>query len=630
MAILEGSAIAAVAKTAASLVVKKSIDLIWEKWSNSEKAPKEDVQKALSEHLESTFQKCTKLKTLLQDHQEWFHQIYSTQGFLNADTRITQDDLVELVRSGNTIVLEGLGGGGKSMFVRYLWLKYFADFQDAIPLFIELRNLKNITHNRFIDFLYHTTVKDSSLLSQNEFQAGLARGDYVVILDGFDEISHTKREHYEHEINRLKELYPKLTLFVTSRPDERFFGWHQFLTISVAPLTKEETLELLSKAPYDETEIKKLIKKVDQSLYDSHPTFLSNPLLAYMMLVTQSHNPNFSDRMYLFYENAFEALFYRHDKTKPGGYKRELYTSFEKDKYQRILSYFCLKSYHDEKFEFSNQELESYVSQSKLIEKNVFVDMKNADFIKDTIESVCILKIDGLEHSFVHRSFQEYFAAFCIARVASRNLDKLFSKFANRYGDQVLDMAYDLNPDLFREKYILPVYKKYKKFFDLKRESSIFNNFYNLTELSLIIRIRNVGRNKNDNFVSYGLGTSSELYDFIQNIRNIASYYHEGLFTNGNRVLRSDFDQAFITIAQPLKAQYKEFKVHFLNNEIHVFGVRTDDAADENITEQFNSLNWEKSFSQTYLTGQAKSLHKFVNLEIQAYQNISQKFEEYF
>ena len=57
--------------------------------------------------------------------------------------------------------------------------------------------------------------------------------------------------------------------------------------------------------------------------------------------------------MHLFYQQAFDALYQRHDSYKPGGYKREFRAKLSEDVFKAVVSYFCLLTYYQEKFSFS-------------------------------------------------------------------------------------------------------------------------------------------------------------------------------------------------------------------------------------------------------------------------------------
>lgn len=423
-------------------------------------ATTEVLKRDLGDHLDVTFQKCMNVKTILNgDVTSNTLQIYVDQYFKLSGNTIDQYTMIESIRSGESVIIIGEGGGGKSMFMRYLWLSYFEKSDGKIPFFLELRNLNHLSHERLSDFVFHSIIKSGSTIRQVEFNESVKAGEFVLFLDGFDEINFEQRDKVQRMILDLREQNPKLTIVVTSRSDERFIGWDGFLQAKVQPLKQTESKLLIERADYSPDLKRKFLAKFE-ILFEQHKDFLSNPLLAYMMLVTFSYNPDIPRRMFLFYEQSFEALYHRHDLSK--GYKRKFHCNLDKYDFIRIVSYFCLKTYYDEDVEFTKMELFEAIEAVKKIES---ASISSEALINDLVQSVCLLKIEGLTYTFTHRSFQEYFAAYCISRVASRNIDQLFSRFSQRYSDRVLPMVSDINPELFREKFLLPNRDKFSDFF---------------------------------------------------------------------------------------------------------------------------------------------------------------------
>lgn len=587
-----------------------------------------DIKTDFHDHMNNTFIKCSEIKTILSDKKpEKTLSLYVDQTFSLDGNEVDQYTLVEKIKKGCATIITGTGGGGKSMFMRYLWLSFFENPQGKIPFFLELRQLNFLTHTNMIDFIYHSIIKSGSSISQENFIKSLKNGEFVIFLDGFDEINHDQRSKIENMILSLRENYSLVTIIVTSRPDERFSGWHQFDICKVSPLTKNQVVELIKKAPYLEEYRTLFLRQID-SLYKSHKTFLETPLLAYMMLVTFSYNKDIPHRMFQFYEQAFEALYTRHDLTK-GGYKRQLYTGLERQKLIRLISFFCLKIYYDEAFEFTEQEINGHIEAATNIEG---LELATEDFIRDLSESLCLIKKEGITYSFTHRSFQEYFAANCIARVASRNVEDLFDVFSHRYNDSVLKMVYDINIDLFREKYTIPSHKNCAKFFKRKRTNRIFEIFaeetgtaieYKISELRSAVLARKKKNNKKVTRTIYGPNITrspSKLNNFYQNILRISEYrateniadlhkldmiFEENLF----RIL-----QGSNVVSIKITAKSGKFSVEGLENEIG-----------ESILVAFRNSGYFE-----YMRRNTEHFFHFVNDEVKNYNKMTVSFDKYF
>ncbi len=421
------------------------------------------IKSSFRDHLEASYNKCKRIKTILSDEPVDFMNIYIDQSFKVSDETVDQYAIAEMIRDGDSLCVIGTGGGGKSILMRYLWISMFVHSEGKIPVFLELRHLNNYTHKNIEDFIYHSIISSGSEISQKSFREALRQGEFIVFLDGFDEINYELRQDVDEKIIKLKENNPRLSIIVTSRPDERFVGWHQFSTVHVLPLTKDQSLELINKANFNEEYVEKLVSKINvkKGLYESHKSFLSNPLLSYMMLVTISYSPDIPNSMYHFYDQAFEALYHRHDLTK-GSYKRKFYSKLDKQSFIGLVSYFCFITYMKQSFEFKERELYEFASKAITVEE---CDVKAEELIQDLLESVCLLKKEGLEYSFTHRSFQEYFSARCVSSVASSNMEKVLFALSQRQSDNVLKMVHQIHPNVFREKYVIPVGEKFKDVF---------------------------------------------------------------------------------------------------------------------------------------------------------------------
>jgi hypothetical protein len=79
----------------------------------------------------------------------------------------------------------------------------------------------------------------------------LAKGYFVLILDGFDEVEPASRSGVEDQILYLEREFPKCPIVVSGRPDERFASWEHFTTYTVKPMSFYKTKKLIERADYD-------------------------------------------------------------------------------------------------------------------------------------------------------------------------------------------------------------------------------------------------------------------------------------------------------------------------------------------------------------------------------------------
>ena len=423
----------------------------------------QNIEKIISKHVEATYTKCLTIKTLINpQHKSNLLAIYSTQRFSRDKFELDHYGLVEHIKNGSrNIIVTGTAGAGKSMFMRYLWASMVTASEAKIPIFVELKNVNNISNFDITTYLFHTLTSHSSELTMRRFVDGLHNGEFVIILDGFDELHKKSQAKIRSEIIDFAELYSGVSVIVSSRPDNEFASWSVFDVFEVKPMAREDTIELIEKCDFADDDKLAFVSKIkEDNFYKKNKEFLESPLLASMMLLAFSSKYDIPGKMHEFYSLAFDSLYKRHDSYKPKGVDREFLSRIEEDEFKRLLSYLCFISYYDEVFKFNRNQLSEYINRAvKVSGIKVSVD----GFIHDLTKCVCILVYEGSDIVFSHRSFQEYFAACCLGHLSSNNIMKAVDSFKDRPDDEVVLMFNEMFPDQFRRNYIVEKYDEVAK-----------------------------------------------------------------------------------------------------------------------------------------------------------------------
>lgn len=182
-------------------------------------------------------------------------------------------------------------------------------------------------------------------------------------------------------------------------------------------------MDLIGKLEFDKDIKERFINALDENLYERHKSFASNPLLLNIMLLTYDNYAEIPEKLHLFYANAFETLYSKHDATK-AGYRRELKSELSYDSFKKIFSYFCFITYAQAKTEFSYDELVAFLKKVSINKLTFNIEC----YIFDLVNSLCVLYKEGLHYKFAHRSFQEYFTALFLKELP----DKLMKKWQFR------------------------------------------------------------------------------------------------------------------------------------------------------------------------------------------------------
>jgi hypothetical protein len=137
-------------------------------------------------HLEATFDRCTKIKTIVNgDSPIDLLHYYVPLDFSKSRTVVDDFAIIDTIIRDKSVVVSGAAGSGKSMFMRYLWVSYFVDSKGRIPLCIELRNLNSLEQSDILTFIYHNTVYRSSELGdrgRSVFDTAVEEGNLYLYL----------------------------------------------------------------------------------------------------------------------------------------------------------------------------------------------------------------------------------------------------------------------------------------------------------------------------------------------------------------------------------------------------------------------------------------------------------------
>ena len=414
-------------------------------------------------YLDASYNRCRYFKTILNQSQPLEVIPYYVNNTLTCGSRKVSDDtLIKNLDKLKYVVVSGLAGSGKSMFMKYLTISKFENTSGGIPLFIELRQINSLTQKDLLEFVKAQCIASGHNVSMDQFKLALSAGAFCLILDGFDELNHEFRDDMSSQIMDISRKYPSVSIIISSRHDDRFGSWASFHVYGVDSLSKKQTLKLIDTLEYDSGVKRRFHREVKDRLYDSHTSFLSSPLLTTIMLLTYEEFAEIPVKMHAFYSQAFDTLFQRHDASKEQ-YQRKTQTGLGKDNFKATFSAFCAMSYLNQRFSFEEDDLaetaDSAVKYVKQAKTDIPKSLNATQLIADLKESVCLLQQDGLETAFVHRSFQEYFAALFATSLHGEKLRKVLDKYSLRFGDSVIRMAVDMARENVEQEWVIPTTK---------------------------------------------------------------------------------------------------------------------------------------------------------------------------
>ncbi len=453
-------------------LVSKNVGKMWEKVAENVKDNAKKVQidfdVAFKTYLRRAYEKYHKIKTLIYktEPKELYSFFVCNTLTLDGQT-IDAADINNLLDISHFIILEGTGGIGKSTLMKHFFINTLQR-TDLIPIFIELRDI-NTFSGSVLEFAYHSISRLGFALEEKYFDYALKTGCFALFLDGYDEVAAEKADMVFKEIDELCDRYCDNYFFISSRPNRTFIEFQRFSLIDVDSLNKAQALELVKKLEFDGEIKARFLKALDEKLYTTHRSFASNPLLLTIMLLTYDNYAEIPEKLHIFYENAFETLYSKHDATK-AGYRREMRCKLPYDRFKYIFSEFCFRTYINNQFDFSHDQMKETL-QKVMKRAGTFDD---ESYIWDLDNSICVICKDGLTYRFTHRSFQEYFTAYYLKECSDEQQKKICVTLIDRdkrmIHDHIFDMLQDMEQERFEKNVIFTLLERKEKEINLKND----------------------------------------------------------------------------------------------------------------------------------------------------------------
>ncbi len=382
----------------------------------------------LPDYVDSLEKKFTNTKTFLYRNETVpFYDVFFPVSLKISGVvkKVTTYD--ELFGNSHYVSIIGTAGCGKTMLMKHFFLTTIKELF-RIPIFIELRNL-NDYEKSFTEYIYEHIFNNKLSPDKRILERLLESGQFVLLLDGYDEIYSDKKNKITDDLDKFIDRYSKNLFLVSSRPGSGIESMPRFNNYFVEQLSKAEVFLFIDKVLKDnsDAELSKKIKNVITDSFDSdYSNFLRSPLLLSMFILTFNTYPELPTRKSKFYWNVFDTLATKHDSfTKKGGYQHERKTKLQNEEFERILQWFSFKALFEGKLNFDSEYLTNKLTE---IKKALKYDLNIGHLIEDLTLAISIIIIDGIEFKFPHKSIQEYFCAMLIKQQNDEVKEKIYSE----------------------------------------------------------------------------------------------------------------------------------------------------------------------------------------------------------
>ena len=400
---------------------------------------KQYIGKDLKNYLNKHKDKYSHVKTLLRGNTPvYLYDIYFPSKLIDEQENvISTDSITTLAKKYKYLTIIGDAGSGKSTLVKHLFLNTIFE-KTFIPILVELRYLNDLDTSFSLE-RYIKDICNSNKLQSNEniLERFLENGKFIFFLDGFDELDQKTKKRTVKLLNDFIEKYTNNSYILTSRPYSNIENLPLFINLEMKELSLEggEIKGFVYKQLGTEKELaEKAIKSIEQGEIQYIKSFLVNPLLLSLYLLTFQNYASIPDKKYIFYRRVINALFSEHDSKTKLGFVREKQCGLDQEQFEEILKSFSFLSYFENEFVFDTD----YISKKlKIIKTKKNINFDNIKFITDLKSAISLWIDDDGEISFSHRSLQEYFTALLISELKEvenkRVYDKIIDKFNTRH-----------------------------------------------------------------------------------------------------------------------------------------------------------------------------------------------------
>ncbi|WP_264522964.1 NACHT domain-containing protein [Flavobacterium sp. N502536] len=353
------------------------------------------------------------------------------------------------------IIIVDNGGMGKSTIMKWLFLNVLK-FKKGIPIFIELRKLKN--RKTIIDEIISELNPIDENLERDLITKLIAQGNFIFFFDGYDEISDNDREFVTTDLQSFISKSSNNLFLLTSRPETALNTFCDFKEFKISKMEKAEAFELIKKLGSNNEKSLRLIEKLKENDFENIDDFLQSPLLVSLLYKKFEHRENIPLQLQEFYYDVFEALYQDHDLTKGESFVRNKKTKLSFNDFFQILREFAYCTFKKGEIEYNDAILNKYLDE--ISKRLPHIKFKFNDLADDFVRSVPLFNKEGLQYKWSHKSFQEYFTAEYICRDSKEKqisiLNQMYKSSKSEKYEFIFKLCYDIDFKSFREAVIVP------------------------------------------------------------------------------------------------------------------------------------------------------------------------------
>lgn len=400
-----------------------------------------------------TLAELDKVKTIWSGEEETPLKSFYYPSKIQHTTKKIKVNSIQDLPNGN-LVIEGIVGQGKSIFMRYLAASTIEDPSPTIiPIFIELRSITPKRSLMDSISIYFDSISINFTPKVLEYLA--SSGKIVLILDGFDEIPNECITDVLLELGTIQRKHPSLKIIISSRPRSHIQNAAGFKVVKLVPLAKSDYDPFVAKLITSTTKRFDVVTAL-QDCTESIKGLVNTPLMLTLVVMIYQTEKEIPSSLSAFFDKLFGVVFTRHDKLK-AGFNRQHYSGLSESRLKRIFEAFCFMAIQNKAGRsMSNGDFNKAFDAAKKFTKEHTCE--NENFRKDIIKVSCLMLEEGIDTiTYLHKSILDYHAAAFIRDLSEVQSAKIYASCIKNYRqwEHVLQFLKTIDNLRYSKYYIL-------------------------------------------------------------------------------------------------------------------------------------------------------------------------------
>lgn len=416
--------------------------------------------------------------------------------------------------TGN-LVIEGIVGQGKSIFMRYLAMSSLHNNEKitSVPILVELRK---ITTERNLACIIQTHLDTLSLpCDKVAFDYLAETGKILLLLDGFDEIPSECVSDTIFEIETIQAKHSLLKIIISSRPKSSIQNVIGFNVLKLVQLSDDDYAPFLKKLISSSSKRLEIIRALSEC--SAHISgVICTPLMLTLVVIVHQTEQEIPSTLPEFFDKLFNTVFSKHDRFK-AGFDRQHHSGLSENDLKKLFDAFCFMVIQGRGGRsLAIQEFNKFYQKAANYTKNNSCTVER--FRKDIVNISCLMLDEGYDTTtFLHKSILDYHAAAFVKALPDSTAERFYDTAFNLYNVWKYPLEFLETIDTTR-------YLKYYTIKNLSKQlSAITKLIAAKDENELIVYLETIqpdflySVDKNLNFLQAGPfhPTSTELNDLV-------------------------------------------------------------------------------------------------------------------